>query len=182
MNAQATVPPQESSLASTITRLATAIGKPHYPTGDRAAIRRWAPRQAVPLAFYRLWLRHADAGLPSQGQTEVWQTIVWCMVTLGESAHTPSRRLGQALAESRYSEGRLERLLSAPDEVRPELLMSAVRFLAAKGECFDLVEAAQLLLTTDEDRRESVNRRIAEAFYRYLPKNRRPPALSSGPI
>lgn len=171
MSTQATVPPQASSLASAVARLAAVIAKPHYPAGDRSALRRWAPGQAVPLAFYRLWLRHADGELPSEGQTEAWLVLAWCVATLGEGAHSPTRRLGQSLAESGFSEGRLERLLSAPDSVRPELLMSAVRFLAAKGECFELVEAARFLLTTDEAQRDGVNRRIAEAFYRHLPKN-----------
>lgn len=171
MNAQATVPPQESSLASTVARLAAVIGNPHYPAGDRAALRRWAPGQPVPLAFYRLWLRHSGGELPSEIQTEAWLLLVWCAATLGQEAHRPTRRLGQALAESGFSEGRLERLLSAPEGARSELLISAVRFLAAKGECFDLTEAARFLLTTDQARRDSLNRRIAEAFYRHLPKN-----------
>lgn len=171
MSVQAAVQSQEPSLASAVARLAAVIAKPHYPAGDRAALRRWTPGQATPLAFYRLWLRHADGDLPSEDQTQAWLTLAWCVATLGENAHIPTRRLGQSLAESGFSEGRLERLLSAPDSVRSELLMSAVRFLAAKGECFDLVEAACFLLTTDEARREGINRSIAEAFYRHLPKN-----------
>lgn len=48
--------------------------------------------------------------------------------------------------------------------------MQAVRFLAAKGEHFDLTQAAQYLLTEDEAKREALHRRIAQAFYRHLPE------------
>jgi CRISPR system Cascade subunit CasB len=171
MNTEVAIPTQTASLASTVARLAAVIGNSRFPAGDRAALRRWTLGQPVPLAFYRLWLRHAGEELPPEAQMENWMILVCCMTTLGEKSHTPTRRLGQALAESGFSEGRLERLLSAPDGVRSELLMNAVRLLAAKGDSFNLAEAAQFLLTKDEARREGVNRRIAEAFYRHLPKN-----------
>jgi CRISPR system Cascade subunit CasB len=160
-----------SSLAATVGRLAHAIGAAHYPNGDRAALRRWAPGQPLPLAFYRLWLRHVDEELPAEASTEAWMLLAWSLATLGAGSHAPERPWGQALAESSFAEGRLERLLSAPDDVRADLFMSAVRFLAAKGERFDLAEAARFLLTTDESKREHVRRRLAQSFYRHLPKN-----------
>ncbi|GIX39463.1 MAG: hypothetical protein KatS3mg128_0512 [Silanimonas sp.] len=159
-----------SSLAATVGRLAHAIGAPHYPNGDRAALRRWAPGQPLPLAFYRLWLRQMGDELPPEATTPAWMLLAWSLATLGADAYAPERPWGQALAESGFSEGRMERLLSAPDDVRTDLFMSAVRFLAAKGERFDLAEAARFLLTTDEGKREQVHRRLAQAFYRHLPK------------
>lgn len=170
MNETATTSSQQSSLSSMLARLAAVIGASHYPAGDRAALRRWAPGQPVPLAFYRLWLRHVGADLPPETQTEAWMLIIWALATLGGEAHDPKRPWGQALAEAGFAEGRLERLLSAPDDVRADLFMQAVRFLAAKGERFDLIQAAQHLLTEDEAKRESLNRRIAQAFYRHLPE------------
>jgi CRISPR system Cascade subunit CasB len=124
----------------------------------------------VPLAFYRLWLRHLGSELPPEPQTEAWMTIAWGLATCGQDSHDPQRPLGRALAEAGYSEGRLERLLSAPEDVRVDLFMSAVRFLAAKGERFDWQDAAQFLLTRDVEKREVLHRRIAAAFYRYLPQ------------
>lgn len=171
MTAPAPTAPIEPTLGSDVARLAGVIGSPHFPGGDRAALRRWAPGQPVPLAFYRLWLRHLGSDSPPENRTEAWMAIVWAIATLGEGCHDPKRPFGQSLAESGFSEGRLERLLSAPDDVRIDLFMSAVRFLAAKGERFDLAEAARFLLTTDEGKREQVHRRIAQAFYRHLPKN-----------
>jgi CRISPR system Cascade subunit CasB len=168
-NAQSTVAAEP--LTAPVARLAGVIGAPHYTAGDRAALRRWAPGQPLPLAFYRLWLRHADSELPAEVHTESWMTLAWGLATMGAHAHQPGRALGQALAESRYSEGRLERLLAAPDALRVDLFMSAVRFLAAKNERFDWGDAATFLLATDADRREGIRRRIASSFFRHLLKD-----------
>lgn len=157
---------RSSNLSSKIARLAAVIGAQHYPAGDRAALRRWAPGQPVPLAFYRLWLRYADDDLPPESQTEAWMLITWAIANLGAGAHAPNRSWGKALAEAGFAEGRLERMLSAPEGVRADLFMQAVRFLAAKGERFDLAEAARYLLTQDEAKREQLIRHIAQAFYR----------------
>jgi len=78
-------------------------------------------------------------------------TVAWGLATMGPSAHQPKRPLGQALAEGGFSEGRLERLLSAPDDVRAELFMDAVRILGARHERFDWQDAAQYLLTAAVD-------------------------------
>lgn len=161
----------QDTLGTRIGRLAAVIGQTHYPTGDRAALRRWAPGQPPPLAFYRLWLRHLGDELPCESQTEAWMAMAWGLATCGADSHDPKRPLGQALAESQFAEGRLERLLSAPDDLRLDLFMSAVRFLAAKGERFDWRDAAQFLLTHDPHKLEPFYRRIAAAYYRHLPKD-----------
>lgn len=171
MNGLAPTPPKEPTLPGVVARLAHAISAEHDPHGDRVALRRWAPGQPLPLAFYRLWLRQMDGDLPAEAATPAWMLLAWSLATLGAQAHAPARPWGQALAESGFAEGRLERLLSAPADVRPDLFMAAVRFLAAKGERFDLTEAARFLLSSDEDKREAVHRRIAQAFYRHLPKS-----------
>ena len=166
MNDTVMIQERHSNLSTKIARLVAVIGSQHYPAGDRAALRRWAPGQTVPLAFYRLWLRYAVDDLPPQSQTEAWMLIIWAIATLGAGAHAPNRPWGRALAEAGFAEGRLERLLSAPEDVRADLFMQAVRFLAAKGERFDLAEAARYLLTQDEAKREQLSRHIAQAFYR----------------
>jgi CRISPR system Cascade subunit CasB len=171
MTITATQPPEATSLVSAIARLAGLIGASHYPNGDRAALRRWTPGQPVPLAFYRLWLRHLGQEIPSERQIEAWATLAWGIATCGTVCHDPHRPLGRALTECRFAEGRLERLLSAPDDVRLDLFMSAVRFLAAQGERFDWHDAALFLLTTDADKRESLHRRIASDYYRHQPKD-----------
>lgn len=169
MSTPATNTTEASTLAPDIARLAGVISSPRYPGGDHAALRRWAPGLSVPLAFYRLWLRYLDRELPPEGDTEAWMTIAWGIAISGEGCHDPKHPLGQAFAESGYSEGRLERLLSAPEDVRIDLFMTAVRFLATKGKRFDWREATQFLLTRDADKRENLHRRIASAYFHHLP-------------
>lgn len=158
--------------ATKINRLARLLAGEHYPPGDRAALKRYAPGQTAPLAFYRLWLRHLDSDLPSGSQTSSWATLTWGLAISGTGAHRPGRSLGQALAESGYAEARLERFLGTRDELsRLRLFSSLARFLAAKGEAFDWLDAARLLLTRDTDKREAVHRQIATAYYRHLPRS-----------
>lgn len=160
----------EDDLAAHIGRLAGLLGSAHYPGADRAALKRHAPGQPPPLAFYRLWLRHLGTELPPDGQTAAWALLVWGLALAGAGAHRPGRGLGRMLAESGYAETRLERLLAADDDARERLFASLVRFLAAKGEGFDWLHAARLLLTRDADARESLHRRIAADYYRHLPR------------
>lgn len=171
MTESSLTPAQAPSLASDIARIASVIGAHHYPTGERAALRRWAPGQPIPLAFYRLWLRYLGRDLPTEAHTEAWMALAWGLATAGPDSHQPDRPWGQALAGSHFSEGRLERLLSAPEDLRLDLFMSAVRFLAAKGERFDWSDAARFLLTSDPAKREALNRRIASSYYRDQPRD-----------
>lgn len=155
------------SLPTQLGKMAALLAGPHYPASDRAALKRHAPGQPPPLAFYRLWLRHLDRELPSDSQAPAWALLAWGLAWSGGS-HQPARALGCALAQAGFSESRLERLLAAPEDVRQELFPSMVRFMAAKGEAFDWVQAARLLLTRDADRLEAIHRRIATDFYRQL--------------
>lgn len=159
-----------ANLATLISRMVGVIGSQHYPTGDRAMLRRWAPGQPTPLAFYRLWLRHLENDLPPEPQTASWMALAWGLAQMGAGAHVPKRPLGRALAEAGFSEQRLERLLAAPEEVRVDLFMDAIRILGSRHESFDWMEAAWFLLTTDPDKREGVQRQLAHAFYRYQPQ------------
>jgi CRISPR system Cascade subunit CasB len=153
-------------LGSVIARLAAVVGSERFHSAESAALKRWSPGQPPPLAFYRLWLRSVGSELPAPAQTQAWMLVTWGLA-LGV-AHQRGRPLGRVLAESRYAEARLERLLAAPADVLPELFASLMRFLAAKGEAIDWLDAARLLLTQDADKREAVHRRIASDYFRHL--------------
>jgi len=170
MSALSTTDPQISEgLGARVARLVHLLASEHFPGADRAALKRYAPGQAPPLAFYRTWLRHLGEELPAEAETRAWALMAWGLAFMGTQAHRRNRPLGTALAESGYSEARLERLLAADSEARLDLFASLVRFLASKGEGFDWLDAARLLLTRDPDRRESTHRRIATNYYRRLP-------------
>ena len=161
--------PADDALPQRVARLAGIVGGERFPAADRASLKRWALGQPPPLAFYRMWLRDIDAELPSAAQTPSWVLITWGLA-FGVS-HQRDRPLGQALAESRFAEARLERLLGAAPDILPELIISAIRFLAAKGDSIDWLDAARLLLTQDAGKREVIHRRIAQSYFRHQPRN-----------
>jgi len=155
----------EGSLGSTIGRIAAMIAADHFPTGERAALKRMARDEPPGLAFFRFWPRYLKAEAPPDARVREWAALLAGIALMGRNAHQPGRRFGAVLAETRYSEDRLERLLATDDaDVRRTLFLRAVRFLAAKGEAFDWVGAAAWLLTSD-DKREDAARRIARDFY-----------------
>lgn len=166
-NMESTSSPDDT-LPSRIAKFAAVIGAAHFPNADRAALKRWATGEPPPLTFYRVWLRSIDDDMPSPAQTQAWMIITWGLA-LGVG-HQRGRTLGRVLAESRYSEARLERLLAAPPDVLPDLFASLMRFLAARGEAIDWLDAARLLLTQDADKREATHRRIATEYFRHLPR------------
>ncbi len=157
------------SLASTIGKLAAYLGGEIIPSVDRAALKRMTPDSTLPLAYYRLWLLHLG-GEPPAGDV-YWSTIVWGLALMGKGAHVPKRGLGKALAEAKFSEARLEQLLGAPEDIRNDLLRRAIRFLGANRQGFNWLDAALLLLTRDDEKREQLHRKIAADFYRNLPKD-----------
>jgi CRISPR system Cascade subunit CasB len=164
----ATVPASEpDSLWGKIARLAGVLSGEHFPTGDRAALKRMAPDQPPPLAFYRLAFRELPEGW--EYRRSAWQTLVAGMALRSgrDNPHNQKRPLGQTLAQLSYSEARLERLLAAEGDTLHTLLLRAARFLAAKNESVDWTDCARLLLTAD-DRHEQIRRKIAADYYRNL--------------
>lgn len=161
----------DESLAGRVNRLAAVLSAAHYPGGDRAALKRHAPGQPPPLAFYRLWLRHLNTELPDPSASAAWALLAWGLASSGRAAHRRDRPLGRCLAECGYAEARLERLLAAPDDdTRLALAASLVRFVAGKEDGFDWMQLAQLLLTRDDEARERLHRRLATDYYRHLPR------------
>lgn len=160
-----TQPTPETTLPSRIAQIAALIGSAHFPTGERAALRRMIPGQPPSLAFYRFALGHLpdwwDRNLDTQKD---WVTVVAGIALMSPNAHRPDRGLGVALADAGYVEARLERLLAAEGDTRRILLLRAARFLAAKSTACNWLDAAQLLFTRGTDR-ERLHQRIARDFY-----------------
>ena len=151
------------SLARAIAHVAGTLSSEHFPTGERAALKRMTPGQPPPLYFYRFALRH----LPDTWERDEadWITLAAGIALMAPHAHRPGSGLGKALGEGGYSESRLERLLQSEGDTRRTLLLRAVRFLAAKTRPFDWLDAARLLLTRNPEKREHVHRHIAREFY-----------------
>lgn len=152
------------SLATTVSTIAAVISSEHFPTGDRAALRRLSPGQPTSLAFCRFAFRHLPESWESRQDS--WVVIVAGIALMCPNPHQPGRPAGRALAECDYSEKRLERLLAADEGTLHTLTLRAARFLAAKRETCNWVDFANLLLVQDLGKRESARLQIARDFYR----------------
>jgi len=156
------------SLGSMLARLAGLIASENFPNADRAALKRMDPEHEPPLAFYRFAMRHLPEGW--QRQNRQWQTMLQGVALMSPKIHDPALPFGRALAENRYSETRLERLLATRDESHRALLLRAIRFLAAKKLACDWRDIARLLLIRDEEKREAQHMKIATDYYRNQPE------------
>lgn len=137
---QAADPP---TMAQTVARLSHLLAREDFPPGDRARLRKLTPGSAPPLAFLRFAFAHLPAGW--ERRQEIWQTLVAGLALMYPQGHDAGRPLGRALAETGYTEPRLERLLTAQDDTRRTLLLRAIRFLRAKNASCSFTDLAHLL-------------------------------------
>lgn len=156
------------SLAIQISHLAGLLASEHFPSGDRAMLKRLDPARPPGLAFYRFALRHLPDGW--QAQVGDWQVILQGMALMAPQIHDPDLPFGRALAENRYSEARLERLLAIEGDTRRTLLLRAIRFLASRKLACNWYDIARLLLTRESDKLERLHRQIATDYYRHQPQ------------
>lgn len=157
------------TLARVIGRVSALLAADHFPTGERAALRRMTPGGPLPLVFHRFALQNLPDGWDRSRKSRAdWVTIVSGIAIMSPGAHSFDTPLGAALGRHGYSEARLERLLAAEDRTRRTLLLRAARFLAAKSTPCNWADGARLLLTTDPDKKEALHRRIAGDYYRSM--------------
>jgi CRISPR system Cascade subunit CasB len=150
-------------LKQAVGRIAHIIGAADFPTGERANLKRQDPNRPPSLTFYRFAFRYLPEGW--ERKKAAWMTLITGIALMGTGAHRPDRPVGQALAENRYAESRLERLLAAEGATLHTLLLRAVRFLAAKNEGCNWADWADLLLTSNDTEKEKVRRKFAKSYY-----------------
>lgn len=156
-----------------VPEMAAVLKSENFPSGERAALKRMGMDGEAPLAFHRFVLRHVDPPLQADSLMKVWRTLICSLAIQRDGGFDPARPLGQSLAETGYSEKRLERLLSASGETLYRLALRAARQIAAKGVSADWRQMADLLFSRDPGGRETVNRRIARDYYRTLQLQKR---------
>jgi CRISPR system Cascade subunit CasB len=145
--------------------LVARIGHASFGTGPLAELRRMNPKQAVSgqPALHRLLARYvAEDRLGGNGMNR-WSLLVHLLALAAPDQHRGGTRLGRALFEAGYSEGRMTKLLEASSADFAVVLPRMVRFLVAKGERLDPYELADLVIG-DESARE--RQRIAQEYYR----------------
>lgn len=167
MNAEAIV--ESRSLPSLVSHIAGLLrGTGAVSRGDVASLRRMDPRRPA-AAFYKIEGLVLDDVLPGDAATRAdietrWAAIIVGLAHLGP-LHDPSKRLGFALVDTRYSELRFARLIRADEEQLPDELPTLARFLAAKGTRVDWTAAAQLILSAGRADEEPVRRHLARDYY-----------------
>ena len=151
-------------LQEVVSRLAGALS--HASAGDLAALRRLDLTCPTAPAFWR-FLPVGTTATSGQARDEIerrWATVMVVIATLGPS-HRPHARLGRALQEAGFAEIRLTRLLRAAGDRLSDEIVSATRYLAAKGQHVDALDLARLVLITQPEKADSVRRDIARHYF-----------------
>lgn len=146
--------------------IAGTLHHEHFPSGERAALKRMTPEGRTPLAFHRFVMRHVPRQWHGGYYDAVWQTLIAAIALQPAHPHDPDRPLGQALADIDFSEDRLERLLAADGMVLHTLVLRAARRLAARHARANWNDIARLLFAAGDEAREKINTRVARDYYR----------------
>ncbi|HHO54578.1 MAG TPA: type I-E CRISPR-associated protein Cse2/CasB [Deltaproteobacteria bacterium] len=161
---------QPTSLAGLVRRLAARIDSDALSPGDRASLRKLDPEHP-PLIFWKMVAADEELGdqlhRPGGRRAERWAAVLQALAILGE-LRSDQIYLGRALAEARFSELRLERLLRGDEASQLEHVRLTARFLAAKGQAVEPTHLARLILEDDPERAETLRRDIARAYFHSL--------------
>lgn len=160
--------PEPRTPAAHVPTLAALLVSAGISNGERAALKRMALDGPAPLALHRLLLAHVDDAWQGEYWLADWRAVVCALTIQRDGGFNPATPFGQALAEARFAESRLERLLAAGGDTLRALALRAARQVAAKGIACDWRTFAELLFTRDSEYRERINTRIARDFYRTL--------------
>ena len=148
--------------------MAASLRNRAITAGDLAGIRRMDPTRLDAAGFWKLAGIHLDHALPGQAEARNRAEVAWgaalvAMATLG-GLQRHGERLGRALASAGYSELRLSRILRADHERLLDEVPQLARFLAAKQQPADLVDAV-ILLTGPESMRDARRRSLARDYF-----------------
>jgi CRISPR system Cascade subunit CasB len=159
--------------AAHVPSIAAVIKSEHFATGERAALKRMALDGTAPLALHRFMLRHIDEPWQGKRWLPEWRSLICSLAIQRDGGFDPGYPMGKALAKARFSETRLERLLSAKGDTLRRLALRAARQLAAAGIAADWRQFADLLFSRKPEIREAINRRIARDYFRELQNQKR---------
>ena len=164
---------RESSqtLSQIVERVAAAMSRGQIGTGDLAELRRVDMGNTFHPSFWRIMLSYVwpddEANMP---HAEEWALILSAMARMAPFHYDRGISVGDALARSGFSEGRLMRLLRASGKTFHHTVRRACIYLAAKDQPVDWRQFATLILTTNAEKGERLRERIAVDYYRMRKK------------
>jgi CRISPR system Cascade subunit CasB len=157
--APAASPPSRQKIMAFV---AGQLGAAHFPTGERAALKRMDPDAPTPGAYaaaVRLLLNAgADAEVRTDTRLKRWTLLIHAMALISGPDHYPNgggeeNAAGRVMFDHGYSEDRLRRLLEARGKTFDDLLSRMARFLAAKRAIINWGDLAPLVLDGEESER-----------------------------
>ena len=164
--------PGRRDLAGAVDAVAQAFASGRLGPAERAELRRVNPKALPPASYWHALARlieprhSAPEGEPARAAWEQrWATVLAGMAIV---EHAPDLAPGQALAETGFHELRLRRLLRATGDRLADELLSAARFLGAKGARLNWREAARLVHYDPQDLpdwADQIRRRIARDYF-----------------
>jgi CRISPR system Cascade subunit CasB len=137
-------------------------------SGDRAALRKLRPNALHQPAFWKIAAGPLQDALPSPEapwrarEEQRWAVI---LAAAASALHSPSVRLGAALARAGVAEVRLTRLLRARGEQLPDAVRVLAHQLERGGVAFDLGDLAWLVLSEDRDDEDRARQQLARDYY-----------------
>ena len=163
------------SLSWLVARLAGVIEK-EMGAGDVAGLRRLRPEDPASSAFWKVMASYVreNWNMPVSGPAlddaeRRWACLLSALAR-AKGLHTHAIEYGKALAEANYSELRFVRLLRAEDKALFKEIELAAEYLNSQAQPANWAQAAELLFTRDEEKAESLRRRISRDYYKALNK------------
>lgn len=141
----------------------------HSDSATLAALRRADP-SAPPMEFYRFSVDVLDDILPGDGLERCKKETQWLLIisSMARSVDLWSRvDLGEAMARAKVAEARVVKLLEARGNGLADILRTIVQQLVQKGQSFNPVDIAKLVLSLGSDTEKETRRKIARNFYRH---------------
>jgi CRISPR system Cascade subunit CasB len=152
----------KKSLSSIVGRLAFAVDK-ILGTGEVADLRRLRPEDPASPAFWKVMAEYWDLPFDDEDARRRASLLSGLARTKGLfDFHTS---IGKALALAEYSELRFVRLLRAEGKGLYKEIELMAEFLNSKGQKSNWAQIAELLFTKDDEKAESLRRRIARDYY-----------------
>jgi CRISPR system Cascade subunit CasB len=150
------------SLPALVGRIAHAIEK-ILGTGEVADLRRLRPEDPACPAFWKTMAEYWD--MPYDDEESRRRACLLSGLARTKGLHDYHTGLGKALALAGYSEIRFVRLLRAQDSSQFKEIELLAEFLNSKAQKANWAQVAELLFTRDEEKAESLRRRIARDYY-----------------
>jgi len=106
-------------------------------------------------------------GEPLEDAERCWACLLSALART-KGLHAPQVSLGNALAFGEYSELRFVRFLRAKGTALFKEIELMAQYLNSKAQPVDWTQVAEILFTRDEDKAESLRRKIARDYYNTL--------------